>query len=128
MQSVDLSLRAGEIVGVAGLIGAGRTELAECIYGVRVFAGSIRVAGRTVSPRSPAEALSLGIAFMTEDRKTAGLFHDLPAGTNIAVGALRRPTTARRFLVGGQWLRRSRIADLCRQLAAQTDIRRPIPI
>lgn len=127
VQSVDLSLRAGEIVGIAGLIGAGRTELAECIYGVRDFTGSIRVGGRSVSPRSPAEALKLGIAFMTEDRKTAGLFHDLPAGTNIAVGALRRPETARQFLVGRQWLRRGRIADLCSRLTRQTDIRPPDP-
>ncbi|WP_435744503.1 sugar ABC transporter ATP-binding protein [Nocardioides sp. SYSU DS0663] len=74
VDGVDLTLCAGEVVGVAGLQGSGRTELLEAIFGVRPFTrGSMRVAGGDVRPRSPRAAVRAGLAMVTEDRKATGL-------------------------------------------------------
>ncbi|WP_435771792.1 sugar ABC transporter ATP-binding protein [Nocardioides sp. SYSU DS0651] len=74
VDGVDLRLRAGEIVGVAGLQGSGRTELMEAIFGVRPFTrGRMVVDGRPVRPRSPRAAVRAGLALVTEDRKATGL-------------------------------------------------------
>jgi ribose transport system ATP-binding protein len=74
LDGVDLSLHAGEIVGVAGLQGSGRTELVEAIFGAAAFTrGSMTLAGRTYRPRSPRDAIRHRIALITEDRKAQGL-------------------------------------------------------
>ena len=97
VRHADLVLRRGEIVGLAGLVGAGRTELAHCLYGARpVTAGEIRYLGRPFPPESPAEALAAGIGYATEDRKSAGIFHLLSTEANIAIGAFSRPAIARK--------------------------------
>ena len=71
----DCSFRAhaGEILGFFGLVGAGRTELMEMIFGVRPYDGSIEVAGRPVTIDNPRTAIALGLGFVTEDRKSGGL-------------------------------------------------------
>ena len=74
VDGVDLTLRAGEIVGIAGLQGSGRTELLEAIFGVRPFTrGDMVVAGATRRPGSPRQAVRAGLAMVTEDRKATGL-------------------------------------------------------
>ncbi|WP_319804200.1 sugar ABC transporter ATP-binding protein [Nocardioides dongkuii] len=74
VDGVDLTLRAGEVVGIAGLQGSGRTELLEAVFGVRPLTrGTMRVAGRDVRPRSPRAAVRAGLAMVTEDRKATGL-------------------------------------------------------
>jgi L-arabinose transport system ATP-binding protein len=74
VRDINLDIRAGEVVGLAGLVGAGRSELAEAIFGHdRATAGSIAVAGRTIRLRSPADAISAGIGFAPEDRKSQAL-------------------------------------------------------
>jgi ribose transport system ATP-binding protein len=74
VDGVDLTLRAGEVVGVSGLQGSGRTELLEAVFGVRPFTrGTMRLAGRDVRPRSPRDAVRAGLALVTEDRKATGL-------------------------------------------------------
>ncbi|MEP0766646.1 MAG: sugar ABC transporter ATP-binding protein, partial [Fimbriimonadia bacterium] len=74
LHDVSLKLRRGEIVGVAGLVGAGRTELARAIFGADpVDAGAIRLEGRTVRIRSPRDAIRCGIGMLSEDRKAFGL-------------------------------------------------------
>ena len=84
-------LHKGEVLGVAGLVGAGRTELARLIYGAdRRAGGSVSLEGRTVSPRTPKEALDAGIAYLTEDRKGLGLFLDMSCGSNINLGVIDR--------------------------------------
>ena len=71
---IDFSLRAGEIVGMAGLIGAGRTETAETIFGVRrMLSGRIAIDGRPVRIRSAAQAIDAGIFLVPEDRRIEGL-------------------------------------------------------
>jgi inositol transport system ATP-binding protein len=83
-RDVSFTLRYGEIFGVAGLIGAGRTELFETIAGLRrPDSGEIRLRGKTVRFRSPAEAIANKIVIATEDRKNSGLFLDLSIKDNI---------------------------------------------
>jgi ABC-type sugar transport system ATPase subunit len=74
VDGVDLTLRAGEVVGIAGLQGSGRTELLEAVFGVRPFTrGTMAIAGKQVRPRSPRAAIRAGLAMITEDRKATGL-------------------------------------------------------
>src|SRR5262249_5271109 len=76
LHGVTFSVHAGEVVGVAGLLGAGRTELLEAIYGASLPppAGRILLEGRAVRFHHPDEAIRAGVAMVTEDRKTLGLF------------------------------------------------------
>ncbi len=90
LQDVSFRLRAGEIVGLAGLIGAGRTETCRAIFGVDpIDAGTILVEGRAVRIRSPREAVAAGIALVTEDRQRTGLALRLPVAHNITLANLR---------------------------------------
>ena len=74
VDGIDLTLRAGEIVGVSGLQGSGRTELLEAVFGVRPFTrGTMTLGGRARTPRSPRAAIRAGLAMITEDRKATGL-------------------------------------------------------
>ncbi|WP_411958643.1 sugar ABC transporter ATP-binding protein [Paracoccus homiensis] len=70
---VSFDLRQGEILGLAGLIGSGRTELMEGLVGLRAATGRIQIAGRDVSIRAPRDAQTLGMCYLTEDRKSRGL-------------------------------------------------------
>ena len=91
VRDVSFCLRRGEIVGLAGLVGAGRTEVARAIFGAdRLDAGEIRVRGRAVRIRSPRDAVRLGIAYLSEDRKRLGLALGMDVETNIVLAILRR--------------------------------------
>jgi ABC-type sugar transport system ATPase subunit len=93
-EDVSFSLRAGEIVGLAGLVGAGRTELCRALFGVDpAESGVIRVCGREVRIRSPREAVRAGIALIPEDRQRNGLAQRLPLASNLTsanLGAVSR--------------------------------------
>ncbi len=87
----SFTLYRGEVLGIAGLVGSGRTELARLIYGADPKAGGeVILEGTPVSIRAPEEALAAGIAYLTEDRKGLGLFLDLSCGTNINLGVIGR--------------------------------------
>jgi inositol transport system ATP-binding protein len=89
LDGVDLDLKAGEILGVAGLVGSGRTELARAIFGAdRIAAGTITLDGRPVVPRSPADAVALGIGLVPEDRKHQAIFAMLGIQQNFSVATL----------------------------------------
>jgi ABC-type sugar transport system ATPase subunit len=89
VRNASFSLRYGEIVCLAGLLGAGRTEVCEAIFGVRpIQSGSILVDGRELRPRSPASAMQAGISMLPEDRKEGGLFIDFTIAANIAAANL----------------------------------------
>jgi len=91
----SLTVRRGEIVGVAGLVGAGRTSLALALFGALAPAGGeVRLEGRAVHFRSPAEAVEAGLGYVTEDRKGRGLFPQLGAGANMTLTHLRAFTRA----------------------------------
>jgi ABC-type sugar transport system ATPase subunit len=86
LEDISFTLRAGEIVGIAGLVGAGRTELCRAIFGLDpVDSGSVAVSGRNANIRSPREAVAAGIALLTEDRQKTGLALRLPIATNITM-------------------------------------------
>jgi rhamnose transport system ATP-binding protein len=88
VRDVSLALRAGEVVGLAGLVGAGRTELARTFFGITpADSGEILVNGRAVKILSPHEAISCGIAYVPEDRRHHGVVLEMPITSNIAVAA-----------------------------------------
>jgi ribose transport system ATP-binding protein len=90
LDDVSLTLRAGEIVGMAGLIGAGRTELCRAIFGLDpIDSGVVRICGSPVRIRSPREAVDAGIALLTEDRQKTGLALRLPVSTNVTLANVR---------------------------------------
>jgi ribose transport system ATP-binding protein len=91
VRDVSFQLRRGEILGVAGLVGAGRTELARLIFGAdQRDSGEIIVNGKPVEIRSPADAVATGISYLSEDRKRHGLALGLDLETNVALASLRR--------------------------------------
>jgi ABC-type sugar transport system ATPase subunit len=91
VRDVSLQLRAGEIVGVAGLVGSGRTELALTIFGITpAAAGEIRVDGRPVRIASPTAARDLGIAYVPEDRALQGLVRPMTIAENVSMAVLDR--------------------------------------
>ncbi|MBN2491019.1 MAG: sugar ABC transporter ATP-binding protein [Planctomycetes bacterium] len=86
---VSLAVHAGEIVGLAGLVGAGRSEIARAAFGLlRPSAGTIRLDGRAVRIRCPRDAMQLGVGFLPEDRKLQGLVLSLAVARNIALASL----------------------------------------
>ena len=90
-RDIAFSLRRGEVLGLAGLMGAGRTEIAEAIFGLRpAHAGRIVVAGRPVEVRTPADAQAAGIGMVTEDRKGLGIIPSMSVQANLTLSALKR--------------------------------------
>lgn len=88
LEDIDLTVRAGEIVGLAGLVGAGRSELARAIFGLdRMDAGEVRLAGEPV-PRDPRGAIAAGIALVSEDRKLEGVILPMTIAENISLPSL----------------------------------------
>jgi ABC-type sugar transport system ATPase subunit len=91
VRDVSLTVRAGEIVGLAGLVGAGRTELAEAVFGVRrIAAGRVVVDGSERRFHGPHDAIAAGLGLLTEDRKRTGLLLNLPVTHNTTIAALDR--------------------------------------
>ena len=91
VRNASLTLRRGEILGLAGLGGSGRTELAEAVYGIRkIVSGRILVNGKVVRIKSPAQAVSSGIAYLTEDRQSSGIIHSFPLAWNCSLISLRK--------------------------------------
>lgn len=88
-EDIRFSVRAGEILGVAGLMGAGRTEIMRAIFGIdKADSGEIRLDGKPIAVKNPADAANQGLAFITEDRKDEGLVLDFSIRENIALANL----------------------------------------
>ncbi len=96
LKDVSFTLRRGEILGIAGLMGAGRTELLECLFGAASPPpqGEIVLEGQPVRFAHPAEAKAAGVALVTEDRKRLGLFSHFDVGQNITLCTLREVAAA----------------------------------
>jgi rhamnose transport system ATP-binding protein len=102
VRDVSLDLRAGEIVGLAGLVGSGRTELARTIFGITpADAGALILKGERVEIRSPQEAIARGIALAPDDRRRHGIILELSLAANITLAIHRR-------IFPGGWLRPAR--------------------
>lgn len=99
VRDVSFSVRAGEVFGLAGLVGAGRTELARVLFGITpADAGEIQLAGKSVRLSSPQEAVSSGIAYVPEDRRRHGVVLEMPLAENMTMAIHPR-------LFPGTWLR-----------------------
>lgn len=90
LHEVSFSVRAGEIVGLAGLVGAGRSSSALAMLGALPSHGSLTLEGQPVKFHSPAEAIGRGVAYVTEDRKGHGIFPVMSAGQNLTLSSLDR--------------------------------------
>jgi ABC-type sugar transport system ATPase subunit len=91
VRGVDLAVRRGEIVSVCGLLGSGQNQLARAVAGDALdVSGGLVVNGSEAAPRSPRQALGLGVALITENRQEEGLFPDMPVRSNISISSLTR--------------------------------------
>jgi len=116
-ENVSFTLRAGEILGLAGLIGAGRTDVARALFGVQPAAsGSIKVDGRPVTIRSPQQAMDLGLGFVPEDRQHHGLVLRMSIAANITLPILPRFATA-------GWLRERDAKKVAARAAQRLEVR-----
>ena len=117
--SVSIELRAGEILGIAGLAGAGRTALAETLFGVRPSTrGGVKVGGRAVKLRHPGQAIQQRMGFVPEDRKLQGLFLNMAVRENLVISTL--PEISRFSFVNFR-----RADQLARDFVEQLKIRTP---
>ncbi|HEX6705777.1 MAG TPA: sugar ABC transporter ATP-binding protein [Albitalea sp.] len=120
VRDVSFQLRRGEILGFAGLMGAGRTEVARAVFGAdRIGSGEIRVRGQPVHIRSPRDAVAHGIGYLSEDRKQFGLATGLDVETNVVMPSLRR------FLKARFWVDTVRSRAAAEQVVRQLAIRTP---
>ena len=126
VKNMSFSVYAGEVVGIAGLIGSGRTEIAKVVYGALkrnlVNGGTIRLRGRPIRYRVPRQAINDGIAYITEDRKANGFFETMVVDDNVYIGnlATRRGwsfllSRARRSKLANYWVERLKINALQRK-------------
>ncbi len=119
----SFTLHKGEVLGLAGLVGAGRTELARLIYGAdRAAGGTVAIDGVIRTIADPREALAAGIAYLTEDRKGLGLFLDMTCQDNINLGVIEQD--ARGHVV----LDRARARSRARSRFGALRIRAPSPL
>jgi ribose transport system ATP-binding protein len=95
LRDVSVDVRPGEIVGLAGLLGAGRSETARALFGAEpAEGGATRLAGRPYAPRTPDDAIRAGVAFLSEDRKAEGIIPELSVRENLTLAALPALTRA----------------------------------
>ena len=123
---VDISVGAGEIVALYGLVGSGVSEIAACVYGIdRATGGDIYLGGRRIAPRSPRDAQRLGIALLPANRKLEGMFPFQSLAFNISAGHLRLLSRFGVFVDRGR--ERAVARDLISRLSVKTqDERQPI--
>ena len=118
VRNVSFLLRRGEVLAVAGLMGSGCSELMEGLFGLRkITSGTVTLAGKPLRVEHPRAAIRTGIGFVPEDRKTSGLFPDLPVTHNLTIGALPRLFDS---VLG--------VLDLARERMATLDYQRQLSI
>lgn len=116
---VSLQLRRGEIVGLAGLVGAGRTEVARAIAGIDPWdSGQLVLAGKAYAPRSPRDAIRRGVVYFPEDRKRDGLVLGMRVRENVTLAVLERMSTA-------GFVHRQHEAATAATAVAEVDLRPP---
>lgn len=119
VQDVSFELRRGEILGIAGLMGAGRTEVLETIFGIHpADSGSIEVQGRQIRVKGPLDAINAGMGLLTEDRKATGIMGVLSVRDNMSIAALKS------FSPGGI-LRRKEITTSCQEQRERLALKTP---
>ena len=118
LRDVSFELREGEVLGIAGLMGAGRSELASTLFGVPPgsVTGKIEIRGKAKSINHPRDAIGEGIALLTEDRKESGLLFNLSIQKNVTLASLGRVCT-------GPWIRLSREKELAQDYSSRLTIK-----
>jgi ABC-type sugar transport system ATPase subunit len=113
LRSVSFEVRAGEIFGLGGLLGAGRSEILQAVFGAAQGwqRGRIRLDGAEVNCSTPAHAMSAGIAYVTEDRKSSGLVLSLDVATNIGLASMARRTPAGVIRKTREWALAEHLVD-----------------
>jgi len=120
VRDVSFALRKGEILGFAGLMGAGRTEVARAIFGAdTIDSGEIRVHGAPVRIGTPADAVRHGLAYLSEDRKRFGLVTPMNVEENVTMASWSR------FLAGGFFMRASALAEVADGYVEQLRVKTP---
>lgn len=121
VDGVTLEVRAGEVLGIAGVQGNGQTELVEAVNGLRpIVAGQVCIGGRETTTLSPREINELGVAYIPEDRKGTGLVLPYPIADNLVLSTYYRAPFARGLRIMG-----NQIEEQARRLVKQFDIRTP---
>lgn len=116
-KGVSMTVRAGEIVGLAGLVGSGRSELAQVIFGITpAESGQILIENKPVQVKNPGQAMKLGVAYVPEDRGTQGLVRQMKIRENVSLAVLRS-------LVRGAFVDSSAEKSLADQMIQQLSIR-----
>jgi methyl-galactoside transport system ATP-binding protein/inositol transport system ATP-binding protein len=119
-RDVSFTVRRGEILGIAGLVGAGRSEVIETIFGMRPrTGGEIRIDGKKVEIKSPADAIKNGMAWLTEDRRGSGLFPMLAVQLNIAIATIPR------FLNKFGLIREAQLNKSCAEYVKKIQVKTP---
>ncbi|WP_186065427.1 sugar ABC transporter ATP-binding protein [Burkholderia gladioli] len=118
VRDVSFRVHRGEILGIAGLVGAGRTEIMEMIFGMRPASGEVRVAGRPVAIRGPHDAIAHGIGFATEDRKGQGLVAGMSIRENFSLTHLESYSP-------WQFVRHAKEARRCREFVRELGVKTP---
>ena len=109
LNDVNMVVRSGEIVGISGLVGAGRTSLCRAIFGADpIDSGDVRIFGKSVAGKTPKEIVALGVGFLPESRKTDGLALILPLRENVVMAGVRK------HFPGG-WIKPSKEKALCQK-------------
>ena len=119
IQGINLTLRAGEILGLSGMVGAGRTQLAQTIFGLTpATSGEILLRGRSVLIADPADAIAHGIAYVPEDRRRHGVILDFPIAANLSLACLQR-------LFSSGFLRERQEREIAREYVDRLGVKTP---
>lgn len=119
-KDISFDLKKGEILGIAGLMGAGRTEVAEAVFGIHPpDSGEIVLNGRNYLFKAPKEAISRGLAFVTEDRKQTGLNLVADIKENITIANLRK------YCKAGQFIKKAKEKEIAEEYIKKLSIKTP---
>ncbi|BBU31018.1 ribose import ATP-binding protein RbsA [Burkholderia sp. THE68] len=118
IRDIGFTLHRGEVLGIAGLVGSGRTEIMEMIFGMRASTGSVSIDGAPVRIRNPHDAIRAGIGFVTEDRKAQGLVLGMSVRENFSLTHLRRYSPF-------QFVQYARERESCQQYVRMLGIKTP---
>jgi ribose transport system ATP-binding protein len=118
LKGISFGVKSGEILGIAGLVGSGRTELARAIFGADpVTSGEIRINGKKVTINAPHKAIQAGIGFVTEDRKQQGLVLPMSVGHNMTLADLSNYTRYTKLMLNRE---KSAVRDYVKKLGVRT--------
>jgi len=119
VKNISFELKKGEILGFAGLVGAGRTEVARAIFGADPLQeGDIYIKGKKVEIKQPSDAVELGIGYLSEDRKQFGLMVEMDVKQNIMISTLKKYTN---FL----FIQKNKLREISKEYKDRLDIRTP---